>query len=79
MITIDTIATLNWLIAEKRDRLTAINKRLTQLRFEIRNPNADLDALQNEILELGQETDDAVSFIRKATKTKAQFYRPATM
>jgi len=78
-MTIDTIALLRELIAEKDARLTAINRRLEVLRELVTKAETmeEISIYGTEVQELGQEITALITSKARMTKEINNFYKPA--
>lgn len=78
-MTIDTIALLRELIAEKDARLTAINRRLEVLRELVTKAETmeEISIYGTEVQELGQEITALITSKARMMKEINNFYKPA--
>lgn len=80
MTTIGKINSLRHLLYARQNRVAAIGRRIDAIRAEA--PSMTLEQLlaaKKETDELGKELQEHASFIRKAKKEIADFYKPASL
>ena len=78
-MTKENITLLRSLIAEKEDRLSAIGRQITFLRFKLAKATQpkELAEIAKEWEDLKAETDEALAFVNRLKKEINSFYRPA--
>lgn len=78
-MTMETIALLKELIAEKEDRLTAISKRLDQLRLLVTQADTveEIRMYGEEVQSLGSEITELVDSKNRIQREINKFFKPA--
>lgn len=78
-MTMETIALLKELIAEKEDRLTAISKRLDQLRLLVTQADTveEIHMYGEEVRNLGAEITELVDSKNRIQREINKFFKPA--
>ena len=78
-MTMETIALLKELIAEKEDRLTVISKRLDQLRLLVTQADTveEIRMYGEEVQSLGNEITELVDSKNRIQREINKFFKPA--